>query len=346
MQHHLTHMRHERPDLWDRFSLEHEVSHQRLDEYGRARWTDSGISDPTEPVVSAWLAESGHAPQWPDGHGFALCLTHDIDVLHYSRKHKAWDAAISLIRGTLRNGPPLKRERFSARHLNPLWCFRDIIELEQRYSATSTFNFLALNPGDEDFNYRIPDLSEELNGIVSAGCEVALHGGHEAWKNRDALIREKERIEDILSEPVTGYRSHYLRFRVPDTWLLLRDAGFEYDSTLGWHDAVGFRNGMCHPFQPIDPATGEQIDILEIPLAVMDRTFDRYMELDEDDAWSAVRAMIDRVAVLNGVLTVLWHNTDFSGRRRELYERILSYGNERGAWLTNCRGIARWWRSM
>ena len=49
-----------------------------------------------------------------------------------------------------------------------------------------------------------------------------------------------------------GYRNHYLRFKLPETWKYLADAGFEYDTTLGYSNALGYRNGMCHPFRPYD----------------------------------------------------------------------------------------------
>ncbi|MDY0278836.1 MAG: hypothetical protein RBQ97_12210, partial [Acholeplasma sp.] len=105
------------------------------------------------------------------------------------------------------------------------------------------------------------------------------------------------RLEKVLGEKVTGYRSHYLKFQVPETWEILAQAGFSYDSTLGYTDCVGFRNGMCHPYHPVNLNTGNEIDIIELPLHVKDMSlFQQYMRLDFDGAWTIVKGMIDAVA--------------------------------------------------
>lgn len=59
------------------------------------------------------------------------------------------------------------------------------------------------------------------------------------------LKKKKRRLEEVLGKKVVGYRNHYLRFRVPDTWELLSKAGFKYDTTFGYSDCAGFRNGCA-----------------------------------------------------------------------------------------------------
>jgi hypothetical protein len=38
-------------------------------------------------------------------------------------------------------------------------------------------------------------------------------------------------LESVLEKEVVGFRNHFLRFRIPDTWELLSKAGFKYDTT-------------------------------------------------------------------------------------------------------------------
>ena len=92
---------------------------------------------------------------------------------------------------------------------------------------------------------------------------------------------------------------------------------------------------MCHPFRPYNLKTGRPIDILEIPLVVMDGTLDRYMRLDATRAWEVTRRLIDATERCGGVFTLLWHNSYMEGERLEMYEKILGYCRERGAWMTS-----------
>jgi len=98
---------------------------------------------------------------------------------------------------------------------------------------------------------------------------------------------------------------------------------------------------MCHPFKPYDLKAGHEIDILEIPLAIMDGTLDRYMRLDAGKAWEVTRCLIDAVERCHGVITILWHNTYMEGERLKLYEKILGYCREKGAWMTSGEEIVR-----
>ena len=170
-----------------------------------------------------------------------------------------------------------------------------------------------------------------------------LHGGHTAYNTLDEIKEKKKRLENVLGKTVIGYRNHFLKFKVPDTWELLSKAGFKYDTTFGYADCVGFRNGMCHPFKPFNLNTGKEIDILEIPLTVMDCTLFDYMRLDFDKAWDVTKMLIDRVEKHKGIITILWHNTYMVNDKLKFYEKILNYCYEKKAWMTSGEEIEKWW---
>lgn len=333
------------PQLWDHFSRAEEYTPEFVDQYRRFRsWMSRG-PHPFEPVVSRALVERFGKPTWPNGHTFAICLTHDIDCIRYSVPKTGFETLVAARRGDFRSALSMALSRFS-RSQNPLWNFDDIMALEERYSARSSFFFLALEPGEQDYNFRIHEAGDALQEIERRGWEVGLHGGHEAWSDSSALRREKDRIEQVLGSAVVGYRNHYLRFAIPKTWHLLAEVGFVYDTTFGWADQIGFRNGMCHPYQPFDRNTEEFVNIVELPVVIMDRTFDRYLGVSDEKAFELTRVILDRTAEVGGVATILWHNTDFVGSRRELYERILAYGRERNAWMPMARDVVAYWREQ
>ena len=196
------------------------------------------------------------------------------------------------------------------------------------------------------FRYNIEDVTEELKFIVKSGWEVGLHGGYYSFNDLSAVKQEKSRLEKALGREVMGYRNHYLRFESPTTWDILEKCGFKYDSTYGYTNAMGFRNGMCHPFRPYNVQRQEWIDIYELPLHIMEcAMFDL---VKPDEAWGLVKQMVDRVELNKGVLTVLWHNDIFGCPFRvhwsALYEKILRYGREKNAWMTSGEALWRWWK--
>jgi len=331
---------HER--LWGLFTKKEEYQPPILDQYQRFPYYLSKHRNVLEPEVSAFLIQNGLKVEYPDDKKFAVCLTHDIDIIYFSKLRLAYEVALSLRKLQIGKSSRILLNKVSKK-INPLWNFEQIMDLEKKYGAKSSFYFLALNRDEQDFNFRIEDLKKELRNIIDNGWEVGLHGGHEAYNNLDKIKKEKERLEDAIQKEVIGYRSHYMRFKVPTTWELLKEAGFKYDTTFGYPDCVGFRNGMCHPFKPFNLNTNEYIDILEIPLIIMDCTLDGYMRLDMKNAWEITKRLIDTVARYKGVITILWHNTWMTGEELEFYEQILKYCCEKNAWMTSGENIWEWW---
>jgi peptidoglycan/xylan/chitin deacetylase (PgdA/CDA1 family) len=331
------------PKEWDIFTLKEEYNSPLCDQYGRFPYYASSNRHIFEPLVSKYLINHGLHAEYPEDRPFAVCLTHDIDDVYTSLLPKV----ISSIR-YLKQGP-ISEIKHSVSQMRskklPLWNFDAIIKLEEQYEAKSSFYFMAENPGDQDYAYPIEDCESALADIVDRGSEIGLHGGYSSCSHPEELKSKKERIEKILNKKIIGYRNHYLRFTVPETWRYLHDTGFLYDTTIGYADCVGFRNGMCHPFKPYDLQKREIIDIIEIPLVVMDDSlFDHYMRLDSGRAWDITRRLIDVVSEYHGVITFLWHNYSFTGQKRKFYEKILRYCVEKNAWMTSGEQIFTWWK--
>lgn len=331
-------------ELWELFTKKEEYDPILLDKYGRFSYYLSSQRNVFEPEVSSFLIKNGLNPEYPDGKKFAVCLSHDIDFVCPGMLNTAARTIKALKKGQFAQASILPFSRIN-KTWSPLWNFRQIMELEENYGAKSTFYFLTLDPGNEDYTFNIEELEGKLGHISDRGWEVGLHGGHEAYNNPIEIKSKKQKLEKALKKEVMGYRNHYLRFKTPKTWEFLADAGFSYDSTFGYHDCAGFRNGMCHPFSPYNLNTGKEIDILEIPLSIMDTTLFNQMHLDFNQAWKLTEKLIDTVEFHRGVLTVLWHNTYMQGDYLEFYKKILQCCTEKGAWAASGAEVYRWWKN-
>ncbi len=332
------------PEIWDLFTNKEEYTPGLRDRHGRFPHYLSRQGDCQKARASKYLHDSGLSMCYPDGQRFAVCLTHDIDCIYISR-----DCIIDVLNNLgsepgSRRAFALRMPRYLLRQRdNPIWNFQKIMDLEREHKAKSTFFFMA---GNRDLgravNYQIEALKDDLRQIRAAGWSVGLHCGYHSYNRLDEMKREKMRLESVLGEEISGCRNHYLRFQVPDTWELLHDAGFKYDTTFGYADFAGFRNGMCHPFHPFNLKKGRPIDIWEMPLAIMDGTLFDYMSLDVAGAWEIARQLIDTAESLGGVITILWHNTYMLGDKLKFYQKVLDYCQEKNAWMTSCDDLYKW----
>ncbi|MCK8517541.1 polysaccharide deacetylase family protein [Methanoculleus sp. 7T] len=332
--------------LWDLYTRKEEYSPRQLDRYGRFLYAYSTNQDVLEPRVSKHLVDNGYEIEYPDGKQFAVCLTHDVDEIYPPRKHTLLSTLTCFKRLDFGGFKQQTFWKLHGKEKSPYWNFQGIMDLEEKYGARSSFYFLATDSDIRRFRYNIEDLEGELGRIVDRGWEVGLHGGYYAYNDLEEILREKERLEQVLGRRVTGYRNHYLRFCVPDSWEILEKAGFGYDTTLGYPDMVGFRNGMCHPFRPYNLRTDTEVSILEVPMIIMDGTlFDLVRSYDE--AWEMTKRLIDTVADCQGVLTLNWHtnnfNCPFRGSWPRLYENTLEQCYRKGAWMASGNEVLRWW---
>jgi len=325
----------------------------RLEERGAARDghgrfpASASALDPLDPPLERLRARLGLAPPRWGGARFAVALTHDVD-----RPWRWTPRGIRNAAGRLRahvlagaGRDALREARGLAaipahrlRGTDPNWRFGRIVDLEARRGARSTFFVLAGHAHREDgfapevYDRLRPRLVETL---LEADAEVGLHGSYRTAEDAGRLAAEKEALE-ALAGPVFGHRYHFLRVDPEANLAPLADAGFRYDSTVGFADALGFRAGIAHPFRPWSEELGGPLPLVEIPLALMDTTLAeaQYLGLTAAEAEGPALALLDHAAAQGGGFAVLWHTNRFDPPTAAgwdgLYERTLDAVGERG----------------
>jgi peptidoglycan/xylan/chitin deacetylase (PgdA/CDA1 family) len=262
-------------------------------------------------------------------------LTHDVDSpwkwTRKGLKGAAARAKSDLRRGRLGSG--LRELRglagaavHRARGTDPFWSFDRILDDERRHGASSTFFLLAEHaheldgPAAEAYERLRPRLVETLQ---EGGAEVGLHGSYSAAEDPDRIASEKKRLE-ALSGPIRGQRYHFLRVDPHRNLASLEAAGFEYDSSLGFSDAVGFRAGIAHPFRPWDFEREAPRDLIEVPLAAMDVTLsaERYLNLSAAQAEERLSSLVDWAAEHGGGFAVLWHSEQYDSALLPGWDRL------------------------
>jgi len=302
------------------------------------------------------LARKEH---WPLGKPLAGCLSHDVDVVRRGKLPRG--IAVRDVTRTLKSisrgrlGEATKRAAGIARTArsgqDPYWTFDRISAMEKRFGYRSTYFLMAekLHPEDGSYDLYAPPIARLLEDLRENGCEVALHGSYATPADAKGLRRQKTLLEEVLGQPVVGHRNHLLRFRAPDSWRAQESIGLSYDSTLGFADHEGFRGGHAFPFHPYDLGEERPLDLIEIPLSVMDASLRKYRRLKGEDAEQALDSCLEETQGVGGLATLLWHNdgfceADYPGVSG-LYERAMTWLHQKRAYVATCQEIDRWWRA-
>jgi len=265
--------------------------------------------------------------EWPHGSPFAAWSSHDVDNFYNARKR---------VKETIANATKLRiPQAVKTLAGSDPSTLAKIADIDESLGIPSTF-FLLSVPTFNGGGYTVPltDLA-----IVQPHFEIALHASYEAHMNTAKLAQEKALLEDRMKQAtgtnyaVRGVRHHYLRFKLPYTWRA-QSGIFDYDSSFGWPDQIGYRGGRAEPFEA-------EAGLWEIPIACMDVT----LLYHQREGWDYAKRLIDAVAEAGGLFTYLWHNESlvpYSGRRPgyyEMYAKITQYLQAKGAWFATGAAI-------
>ena len=323
-------------------------------------------------LLHQYNVEFAEVPPVPAGYKFIACLTHDVD--HASiRAHKLdrtiagfiYRAAIQSffhfcsgrksLADLLRNWTAVISLPLIQLGLLPdIWSrFEKYAEIEK--TLPSTF-FVVPRAGDSGrlreggaapkmraVRYTLAKISSQLRRLLRTGHEVALHGIN-AWLTSTEAKEERVALQNGIGEAnlpaIIGVRMHWLYYdrSAPKA---LDQAGFHYDSTLGYNGTIGYRSGTCQVYKAIGAER-----LKELPLHVMDTAllFPSHMNLTTAEAKAKIGTLIANAVRFGGVLTINWHDRSIAPERlwHHLYTDIIAELRSAGAWFATASQTVQW----
>jgi hypothetical protein len=370
------------PDALARALLRLE-EHDRADRDAWGRW-DFHLSQQFEGAqiweapIDRWVADrraelstrTPLEPLWPEARRFAVCLTHDVDlvsprstplqVVRHARAGLDRDGSI-LVRLAR---PPVRIARALRSGLALAPSLRETLELSISLEADrgTTASYLFTVPpargiGRYDCVYAPEDacsfrserrrIADMIRTVADEGFDVGLHGSYRAGVEPAALKAERERLERSTGVEITTTRQHLLHWDVRWTPPLQEQAGFEVDSSLGFNRNVGFRGMTSLPFRWFGVGEQRPLRLLEVPLVLQDVGLlgEWGLELDVEQATEVVRQFFERARNAGSAVTIVFHPDKLvHDDWRLLYESVLDLAIAHGAWITSLAGLGAWWR--
>jgi hypothetical protein len=308
-------------------------------------------------------------PPVPDGHRFIACLTHDVD--HPSIRQHKFDHTMFgfLYRAILGSLFDVFRRRLPLRNLLTNWAaalklplvhlglakdfwygFDSYVELEK--GLPSSFFVIpfkdrpgrtgqGLAPRPRASRYGAVDIAGHIRKLMSAGCEVGVHG-IDAWLDTSSGRKELDEVRQITGRQEIGIRMHWLYFDEQSP-VALEKAGAKYDSTVGYNETVGYRAGTTQAYKPL-----EATRMLELPLHVMDTAlfFPCYLDLPSEEARERTGRIIDNAVQYGGSVTVNWHDRSIAPERLwgDFFVDLVDELKNRGAWFATAAQAVSWFQ--
>lgn len=308
-------------------------------------------------------------PPIPAGYEFMVCLTHDIDFLRITNHfldRTFWGFLYRASFGSLLN---FIRGNYSFRRLIKNWTAILILplvylgmqkdfwfgidsyaEIESDMKGTFFLIPFKKRAGEKIQGkkgkrraaaYDITDIGHKVKNLADKGFEIGLHG-IDAWHNIEQGIMEYKRIGEYWQREEIGTRTHWL-LADENSPNILDEAGFSYDSTFGYNDAVGYRGGTLQVFKPFAAK-----NLMELPLHIQDTAlfYPSRMNLSEEKAWALCKEIIEKAKIYGGVITINWHDRSLAPERLwgDFYLRLLNEIRHNRVWFATASEAVQWFR--
>jgi hypothetical protein len=322
-------------------------------------------------LVRRWIVAAGislwEIPPAPPGHQFLACLTHDVDFLGIRRHRLDRTLTGFLLRASLGSLSGFIRGRRSLRYLLRNWAallslplvyagilpdfwlpFDRYIKVDGEFRSTFFVIPFADRPGRgldgptdprRSVKYAAREIRPWLSKLRSLDFEIGVHG-IDAWCDRAVSADELREVAELTGQAELGVRMHWLYFDA-SSFATVEQAGFRYDASIGYNDAVGFRAGTTQVFRPLSVER-----LLELPLHIQDTAlfFPGRMNCAEQEALDLCERVLDWTQRLGGVSTLSWHERSLVPERQwdGAYRWLLAQLRQRGAYVAPARDVVSW----
>jgi hypothetical protein len=301
------------------------------------------------------------APAWPNNKKYAIIISHDCDRIFkyrtqsfyhdilFNLKARKFKNTISYLIKFLISLPFIKS-------IDPYYkSFQKWIEFEKEVEGKGNYFIGVRSRFDKHADYR--DLHynvyyKPIKGILSKfksaeNWDIGVHTSLNAWKSESIFLEEKKRFENSYQLKARGFRGHHWSINNTNTQLsfeMALETGYNYSSSLGMNNTLGFRRGICVPFIPVSDKLSKS-SFYEFPPNAMDDSLSCFESNYERS--KTIISFLEIIKKNNGLLILDWHSDtlryDFQdGFAFELLKIIETLKTDPECWITTPTQILNW----
>lgn len=192
---------------------------------------------------------------------------------------------------------------------DPFFNFDKLRKLHSPVGSEATIFFHCGGRGRYDKRTFVPSLRYFFaKRKLSRSMRAGLHPSYQAATMQKLFALEKWVMERAVCKTVTNCRYHYLKFTIPDSYVMLAHEGFTDDWSMIYSNDPGFRAGTSFPFHFYNLQNDKVYKLMIHPTAVMDKTLMSNKGMSAVEAYDFIVSLSERVRAVNGVFVTLFHN--------------------------------------
>ncbi len=318
----------------------------RGDSYGRFRG-EKGIAYQKSfhfiPVVNHYVEHIKHIlhDKYPalrfGAKNYQFVLTYDIDIAYSILEKGTIRTKGAYLKALIKGDKEfmdMHKKVLAGKMQDPYDTFEYQFQLNNKHQVYPIYFFHLGDYGMYDKS--IPWTSDRLQNLIReihGRYLIGLHPSFASNAKPKLLGLEIDRLNAITGKPTIRSRQHYIMLKFPDTYRTLAEIGVREDYSMGYQSILGFRAGICSPYNFYDIEREESTALRVYPFCAMDSTLHHQLNLSADTALDEVKQYVDEVRKVNGMFIFIAHNnlidthSEFKGWQSR-FEELIQYAKE------------------
>ncbi|MEZ5058285.1 MAG: hypothetical protein R2879_14720 [Saprospiraceae bacterium] len=99
------------------------------------------------------------------------------------------------------------------------------------------------------FSINEKEVKEKIKLGIERNYTIAYHPSYFASENEALFQKEKQGLEQTFDVKIEKCRTHFLRWKFPETPIIIEQNQIGEDCSMGFNDRIGYRAGTAFPFQ-------------------------------------------------------------------------------------------------
>ncbi len=163
---------------------------------------------------------------------------------------------------------------------------------------------------DQNIHLDSIELQTVLKGL-SLSNPIGIHPSLQSHHFPKQIQLEISKLSAVVQKEIYLSRQHFLKFKWPDTYRKLTEAGIQEDYSMAYPDTLGFRASTAFPFRAFDIKNNCELPIVIHSPCVMDVTLKNQLKLLPNEAVLAIAELKNAVEQVGGEMIGIWHNSSF-----------------------------------
>jgi hypothetical protein len=248
---------------------------------------------------------------------FEVVLSHDVDGF----VTPTWTRiAKDFVKQTI-HGAPTKVKNLTWKEEIKYKCafptaysqFEMYTALTERHNIPEWFYFKVCGKGETEATYWFDEkLTKEVIGKLKKEKNphyvLGFHPSQNTFGIKEQWDKEVSRITELLQEKPTIGRNHHLLYNYETLrlWETIIEKPLNISNCV-FHRRLGFRSGICIPYNLFDTYQRRKMNLVEHPCIIMDSAIRLHKYKTKKDLWDDIEGIVDQVKKYSGCLVLTWH---------------------------------------